>query len=916
MVTQKDIYPGSKWWKTDFHVHTPASTDYENKDVTEEDILKAAMTANLDCLVITDHNSGSWIDRLQAKNKEIQLQNPKPDWYRDLTIFPGVEITVADSVSRVHLLAIFDIGFNSQNITSVLGACGITNGFGDSQNTSTTKSFIETVEVIEAAGGIAIPAHIDGNNGLLYNKTTLNLETKKSLSEIIAAEFCDVNAFINSEEHLKKAVENIAKLGGSDAHKADEIGRHYSWIKMGTPSLTGLSLALMDHEYCVKNQENDPNHLPGIWFNKLEIRNMKYCGRINNQPFILDLNPGLNTFIGGRGSGKSTLLEAIRIAARRDLELAAEAPKAKEKLDAFISVKDGAFLPSTEIVLELWRNGKQFRLCWLNDSQGNVLEEKVDNNNWQPSEPGIIQERFPVSIFSQKQIEELASNPRGLLNLIDRSPMVNRSEWDSKWEINKSLFMQLREKERDLLRRTSEESQIRVKLADLENDLKQYEAKGHGEILKKYQQRLLQCNAIPTNDIFNRASASIRSLANTIGIPDFPVHMFDINDDTLSELKAIYEKASDGLKKVAENLEESAQMIEQIGSELYQSFNASKWKKSFLSVNASYAQLMDEYAQKGSELNLFIFNEWTQQYHQIQQQLQGIGSIKTELSDVQKQINDCYSCFFTLRDELLKNRLNFINSVIGSNPYVRMELMQYGDVSTLDEEYREIFNIERDTFSSSIQAILWEFQNWKDNNIPGEKIPELINYIKQNTINIANDQKVNIANIDNRLKLRLKDAILKQPAVFDQLCTWFPEDLLLVKYSKDPNSGKFDMIESGSAGQKAAAILAFLLSFGEQPLIIDQPEDDLDNSLIYDLIVRQIHENKTRRQLIIATHNPNIVVNGIAELIVSLKFTGGLIQPDTIGSLGSREVRNSICNILEGGEEALDKRYKRIRMKR
>jgi hypothetical protein len=164
-------------------------------------------------------------------------------------------------------------------------------------------------------------------------------------------------AFNKAEKQLNNAIESLAKLGGSDAHKPDKIGRHYSWIKMGTPSLTGLHLALMDHEYCVKNQENDPNRLPDIWFNKLEIRNMKYCGRITNQPLILELNPGLNTFIGGRGSGKSTLLEAARIAARRDIELANEAPHTKEKLDKFMSIKDGAMEHDTEITLDLWRSG-------------------------------------------------------------------------------------------------------------------------------------------------------------------------------------------------------------------------------------------------------------------------------------------------------------------------------------------------------------------------------------------------------------------------------------------------------------------------------------------------------------------------------------------------------------------------------
>ena len=112
-------------------------------------------------------------------------------------------------------------------------------------------------------------------------------------------------------------------------------------------------------------------------------------------------------------------------------------------------------------------------------------------------------------------------------------------------------------------------------------------------------------------------------------------------------------------------------------------------------------------------------------------------------------------------------------------------------------------------------------------------------------------------------------------------------------------------------------ILLSISLYGEwvqQPLVIDQPKDDLDNALIYDLIVAQIHENKNRRQLIIVTHNPNIVVNGNAELVHVLKFENGQVQIDQEGGLEETSVRKTICNIMEGGRQAFDRRYKRITM--
>ena len=82
--------------------------------------------------------------------------------------------------------------------------------------------------------------------------------------------------------------------------------------------------------------------------------------------------------------------------------------------------------------------------------------------------------------------------------------------------------------------------------------------------------------------------------------------------------------------------------------------------------------------------------------------------------------------------------------------------------------------------------------------------------------------------------------------------------------------------------------------------------------MIYDLIVQTIHENKNRRQLIIVTHNANIVVNGDSELVHVLKYDGGQVQIDQQGGLEESSIRESICTIMEGGRQAFVKRYNRI----
>ena len=95
-------------------------------------------------------------------------------------------------------------------------------------------------------------------------------------------------------------------------------------------------------------------------------------------------------------------------------------------------------------------------------------------------------------------------------------------------------------------------------------------------------------------------------------------------------------------------------------------------------------------------------------------------------------------------------------------------------------------------------------------------------------------------------------------------------------------------------------------------MIIDRPEDDLDHVLIYDLIVKGIHESKSHRQVIIVTHNPNLVVDGDSDLVNVMKFQSGQVQLDKQGGLEESDIREAICNIMEGGRQAFEKRYKRI----
>ncbi len=264
-----------------------------------------------------------------------------------------------------------------------------------------------------------------------------------------------------------------------------------------------------------------------------------------------------------------------------------------------------------------------------------------------------------------------------------------------------------------------------------------------------------------------------------------------------------------------------------------------------------------------------------------------------------------------IRRKLTESRRRFLHNVLRENQYVRIQVVPYGARAIVEAEFRHLLQredggFEKDIGSPGGEGLLGELYRDSDGTED----------IEQNLANITDKVKKIALDPDDAGSVaarRLVTHIGKlPPEAVDRLDLWFPEDSLDVQYSTTGDGQHFRSIQEGSPGQKTAALLAFLLSYGEEPLILDQPEDDLDNHLIYDLIVSQLREVKRHRQVIVVTHNANIVVNGDAELVVALATHGGETQKECEGSLQEKPVRETICAVMEGGRKAFEDRYRRI----
>ena len=871
-------FSGARWWKFDFHTHTPKSMDFNDKTMTPEDWLKAFMEKGIDCVAITDHNSGEWVDRLKQTLKE--LQENKPQWFRPIYLFPGVEISAN---GNVHILAIFGCNRNKSDIDNLLDAVKYNGTKGDS-DAVTTKSITEVVDEIAERGAIPIPAHVDIKRGLF------KLEGL-TLRDILRNENIHTMELRNSN-YQKPPLYTIEKvqwteIKGSDTHSCnDKTFGTFTWVKMDKPSIEGLKLALQDGDVSVnRNMSDTPNKLPTYFIEKLEISDAKYIG--HRTTLGCNFSPFLNAIIGGRGSGKSTLLEFIRLALRRDKDIPRPLEKDSSKYFS-LEENDSLLNTDTKISLLYWKNNIYYRLNWSPKPDNPSLEEKKDDGTWEPAQ-GDIKVLFPAYIYSQKQIFELARNPRALIDIIDQAPEVDAKNIKTRIRELINRYKHIESKQQELQEKIDQEIRLRGEFNDLARQIEYIEKSGHKEVMQKYRLRRQQLNELDILE--NQWKEAYNQLVETrekITPSAFVKEIFSEYNDVLSATETTNEK----WQSIHDQLSDLVQEANSVVAEWQTEKNTADWMQALKTDMAQYEQLRTQLEQQGIDPDRYPL--LLTQQKSIQRELELINEYQSLRQTLESEKKEVFDQIRENRKTLSERRQEFLISVLHDNQFVGIEILPFGEEwYEIEDEIRSMLQCP-DRFDKDIESLRDLYEQNDDQKI--EKLKDAIKDIRNG----------NIAAKDNRFTTHLKT--LPQESISDFL-TWFPGDNLEVTYGPDRQR-----IQQGSPGQKTAALLAFILSYGDEPLLLDQPEDDLDNELIYDLIVRQLRETKTKRQVIVVTHNANIVVNGDAEMVLPLEVVRGQTYVQQPASIQRKKVRESICNILEGGEKAFEQRYRRINL--
>ena len=870
-------YPGARWWKFDFHTHTPAS-DFSDENITHESWLRAFMDAGIDCVAITDHNSGGWIDDLKKVLKDIKSKNP--DWYKPLYLFPGVEISVD---GNVHILAIFGCDKDKSHIDELIGAIDYQGTKGDT-NGVTRKSIIDVVDEIAKRGGIPIPAHADTKRGL-FKLEGQTLENVLKNEKIYAMELRDSN-YQKHQLYIDKKLQ-WTEIIGSDVHDfSQETFGTFTWVKMDEPSIEGLKLALQDGDASVnRNMNENPNKLPPFFIEKLEISNAKYIGR--EETLDCNFSPFLNAIIGGRGSGKSTLLEFIRLVLRRDKDIHETLRKDSNKYYS-LDENDSLLNTDTKISLLYWKNNICYRLNSSPTADNPSLEQKKDDGTWEPFQ-GEIKTMFPVRIYSQKEIFELAKEPSKLIEIIDEVPEVDAKNIKTEIKDGINRYKYIEKNQQELQEKIDQENRLTGEFNDLARQIEYIEKSGHKEVMQKYRLRQQQLNELDTlENKWKEVRDHLFETQENIVPSDFNKEIFSENSDILSDLQ----KTGDKWWTIHNKLNELGQEAESILTEWQTEKDAAPWMQELKSDIEQYEQSRSDLEQQDIDPNRY--NLLLTQQKSIQKELDQINEHRSRLQTLESEKKEEYDKIKKNRKALSENRQKFLTSVLQDNQFVSIKVLPFGESwDNIEKEVRSILQCP-DHFDKDFESLQEIYERGVGSKI--NKLKETITAIH------SGDREAEHKSFATRLQSLSPESITN-------LMSWLPEDNLEITYGPDSQR-----IQQGSPGQKTAALLAFILSYGNEPLLLDQPEDDLDNKLIYDLIVRQLRETKTKRQVIVVTHNANIVVNGDAEMVLPLEAVDGQTEVQHPASIQQRNVREYICNILEGGERAFEQRYRRIHL--
>lgn len=937
---QKKIYPrGSEWRKWDLHVHTPESVLYNQFTNWDQYIAKLKSIEDVAVLGITDYFSIEGYKKVLEYRKQGKVSN------FDL-ILPNIEIrvlpvTASETPINLHLIfsnlleiceledflkelkfdyrsnnyscerhKLIDLGrvFNPNLSEHEAYKEGI-NQF--KTDITQLKNIFNRNKKLKDNVIIAVSNRSeDGASGIQHSSLTATREEIYRFADIIfSSNYEDRAYFLGQGTDDKETI--ITKYGrlkpcvhGSDAHSLERIcypcakfGMHncisdsancelrYTWIK-ADPTFEGLKQIIYEPIDRVRIQESNPEPLKSSHsIDSLKISNGNINRNLSIENVKIPLNRNLVAVIGGKGSGKTALLDLI-------------ANCYPDKID---SSNKNSF------VNRIFNEGQDLLASINFLNQENFSKKLVESKFVTDSD---------IEYIPQGQIENKIGNTREfhnfLQNLIFKSDKVR----------NSAAYFEYCENEKN-------KKEIKQKIKKLNQDIFTIETQIKNENIENIN-RQLKLKETEKTDIQEKINSANKLLTKEKleEVNKFQNEL-SVFKDTREKLSTLNHLTKSTLEKLTEidNLNQNIEIIKNLTNEL----NLKHLTVGMIEYKSVKTQI--ENIQKKVTLELSTISG---SIEQVQHKIEKLQKDKKEYIVLLNKIKEVDVAINSLKNkqknivemnkslsERIEKRWTLYEQLFNTYLLLRKTYKEIIDVFSKDAyeilagiEFKSSLTFDSKNFAETGEDILdlrtvRESKMQKVSLLDSELLRDIINAIekliesKNNNPEIGKLTEIMKQKIDDLLKIK------KSTRTNEHLYEWLFGDYLLLNTETYFNG---IYLEKLSLGQKCTVLLKVYLAQGENTILIDQPDDNLDNEFIMNELVRAIRKAKLNRQVIIASNNANVVINSDAEQVIVAEYRNGKIAY-IMGGIEEPIIKEKAIHILEGGRIAFEAREKKYDFK-
>ncbi|WP_316200663.1 MULTISPECIES: TrlF family AAA-like ATPase [unclassified Bradyrhizobium] len=844
-------------------------TAFKTEEEYNEAIVAACVKEGIEVVGITDHFRIATSQKLAAALEAAGIH-----------VLLGFE---ASSSEGVHLLCLFPGSTSHSELERTIGACGVTDLTAESPQSD--KTCEQLLQLIPKMGGITVAAHACSPSGLL---TTLKGQPRARVwgnPDLLAIALPGPRA--SAPENCRDIIANkdpaharphlVAVINANDVSDPAALAdpSTTSWIKMVVPSIEGLRQAFLDCDSRIRlNSDPAPTQ-------HTELIAVSWAGGLLDGQ-SLRFNESLNALIGGRGAGKSTLIESLRYA----FELPPKGDEAKRQHDSMIKsvLGQGATIA---VLLRSPRPSPQYYLieriygskARVRDQSGELLQ------NVKPQ--AVLGN---LEVYGQHEISELTRFPEKLAQLLRRFTEPTADKSAAKAGLREEL-------ERSRTAVTTEETEIgRIEealaaLPALKEHLKRFAAAGLDEKLKDKTQ--IDKEGRLFEDAMEMVGKASELAAEVLaqGTADGPI----VGDDAKELPNGVIVAKLDKVQKdLLQKITAAGKAIEAAVKEATKAVETIKveWTPKQTAANELYQKTLKQLKAEGHDADKFV--QYKNQVERLKPKETELKTRKKTLAELQKARRELLAKWDAAKAEDYRELQKAARKV--SKRLKDRVRVSVRPSATLDQLETAIRKHCSGNFTQPLERL-----RAKDDL----SLTDLGSAVAEGAATLVSrygfsqNAAERMAQGGAALALEIEECEV-------------PAEAVLELNVGSENAQTWKELAQLSTGQKATAVLLLLLLESDAPLIVDQPEDDLDNRFIADCIVPTMRDEKKKRQFIFSTHNANIPVLGDAEQIAGLTpvvesgVEHATIPDDLCGSIDTPAIKEMIKDLLEGGQEAFE----------